>query len=160
MITYFYDENSTKQRIHRLTRTMYKNECIISMICLVLGVYLFPLGIMYRDTDSIIVGGTSLIGAISISAYVFSCFNRFKKTINTTFQEYEKDGLLHYSFSHHQSSYTLRCIESEKEFSFTKSDIKRLIRKNGVIVIQLQSKQIVDLPDREDIYTLLARKRL
>ncbi len=158
MVTYFYDENSIKQRAFRIILTIFINELIFIIAFLLLGVYLLPLGIVYKDVDGIITGGASLVAAISISVYVFLYFVRFKKAIKETFQEYNKDSLLHYSFSYHDSSYILKCIESEKEFSFTKSDIKRLIRKNGVIVIQLQSKQVVDLPDREDIYNLLARK--
>ena len=155
MISYCYDQKNVQDRVRSLTKTILSKKCIFGLICLIFGGYLFPLGILYQDKDAIINGGLFLLVSISVLIYSVVTFYSFKKNIYSTFREYQKNGLIHYSVFSEEGRYTIKCIESKKEFMFAKNDIKRITRKNNLIVVELKSKHILDFPERQDIYELI-----
>ena len=80
-----------------------------------------------------------------------------KNKLQQNFNEYSKDGELHYSFGYENSKYTVKCLESGKETVFEKNEIKKVVSKDNTIIILLKSKilkpkMFIDMPYNDIVY--------
>lgn len=158
MINFFYDKQATYRRIWNIVTIMFRKILIIGVICFVVGAFFHPVGYIYQILEFVSIGAVLLfIGGVLLIAF-FRFARPFYQQITSTYKNYAKDGLLHYSLFIRDSRYVLKCIESEMEFEFSKEDIIRIIRKKGTIILQILPDRIMDFPDREDIYSLFTDK--
>lgn len=154
MIHFSYDKQSTYRRIWNISMILFKKFLIIGVVCFGLGAFFHPTGYNYQILEFISIGAILLfVGATFIMMFFVAC-RPFYQQITSTYKNYAKDGLLHYSLFIRDSQYVIKCIESEIEFEFAKEDIQKITCQKGTILLQILPDRVADLPDREDIYNL------
>ena len=154
MIDYFYDKKDMRKRMWNLYKVLMGQWLVLGVIDLILLLYITPAAVFGKERDAIVNGVALLVFLVFLLLLSVKIFYPFYIKIRSTFKRYAKDGLLHYSFFIRDSKYVIKCIESEIEFEFAKEDIKKISRKNGLMVIVINPNYVADLPDREDIYNL------
>ena len=160
MIHFFYDKQSTYRRIWNISMILFKKFLIIGVICFGLGAFFHPTGYNYQILEFIFIGAILLFaGATFIMMFIVAC-RPFYQQITSTYKNHAKDGLLHYCLFVRDSKYILKCEESEQEVEFSREDIKKIIRQNGTIIVELFTDRVLDFPDREDIYCLFENQSL
>ncbi len=166
MISFLYDKRSTYRRIWNIVTFLYGKNLIIGIICFAVGAYINITGYYLENMKYVSNGSVLLFCSYVVLIMFFMLARTFYKQISSTYKNYANDGLLHYTLCIRDTRYVLKCIESEKEIEFSKNDIKRIIRKNGTIIVEVLSNRgidfpdrVVDFPNREDIYELFTDEK-
>ncbi|MBR3845420.1 MAG: hypothetical protein IKM40_02445 [Clostridia bacterium] len=155
MINFFYDKKTRRKNTWKLCKVLFGKYLIVGSITFILGAVVYNIGLNYRIMEYVSSGAIILfVGGVSLFAF-FRLVYPFYEKITSTFKNYAKDGLLHYSLFVRDSKFVRKCVESEEEFEFAKEDIKEIKREKNIIVVRLHSKYVVDFPNRDDIYELL-----
>ena len=163
IIHYILDKKDINRRIRTISKSFFGHLCILDPLCLALGTYLSFFGFTYQNNDSKI-NGISLLCIVIIHVLTIPFHVRnLKNKLEQSFNEFSKDGLMHYTFSCENERYVVKCLESGKETFFAKSDIKKITSNNDIIIIFLKTKfptptKFIDMPYNDMVYNELVNK--
>lgn len=132
-------------------------ECdskIIAMaICLPFIIYFGVIGIIVDDEALIFAYSLLFIFILLLIATLMNYYLIKKNTI-LSFKQISKNDEIEYKFSKKDDLFELLCLNNDKTFNFKFSDIKIIKKYKKVIILLIDSKNKIVLPNVREIVEL------
>lgn len=153
MISFSHNENDKKVRIKEIVLSQIKPSLIIGIGSLLFTIYFLLIGYLF-DSKALSFGYPLLFITVFMIVVSISTYYRYKKAIELNFSKNAKDNIINYTIEKNGNCYKILCLENNKAVEFHKKDISKIYFMKNLIIVKLQSKNIIDFPNKKNILDL------
>lgn len=153
MINFSHNENDKRIRTKEIVLSQIKPCLIIGIGSLLFTIYFLLIGYLF-DSEALSLGYPLLFITIFMIAVSISTYYRYKKAIELNFSKTAKDNAINYTIEKKGNCYKILCLENNKVVEFHKEDISKIYFMKNLIIVKLQSKKIIDFPNKKNILDL------
>lgn len=153
MVNFSYNKNDKKIRIKEIVLSQIKPCLIIGMGSLLFTIYFLLIGYLF-DSEALSFGYPLLFITVFMIVVSISTYYRYKKAIELDFSKTAKDNIINYTIEKNGNCYKILCLENNKTVEFHKKDIRKIYFMKNLIIVKLQSKDIIDFPNKKNILDL------
>ena len=154
MIYYSKEKESLPAQVKELTRSQAKIPLILLPIAFVLATYFLIIGCLTNNSEAWTNALASVFLVVLLGVVSFTTFYRFKKQVYGTFEKVAVDGKVDYSIERNDGTFEVKNLNEGTNFKFSKSDISKIIIQKHIIVVKLNSRQVIDFPNIKEIQDL------
>lgn len=154
MINFSYNENDKKIRIKEIVLSQIKPCLIIGIGSLIFTIYFLLIGYLFDDSEALSFGYPLLFITVFMTVVSISTYYRYKKAIELNFSKTAKDNVINYTIEKNENCYKILCLENNKAVEFYRKDIRKIYFMKNLIIVKLQSKKIIDFPNKKNILDL------
>ena len=155
MIYYSKVKESLPARVKELTLSQAKIPLILWPIVFVLAVYFLIVGFLTNDSEAWTNALASVFLVVLLGFVSFTTFHRFKTQVYQAFEQVAVNGKVDYSIERNDGTFEVKNLNEGTNFKFFKSDISKIIIQKHIIVVKLNSRQVIDFPNIKEIQDLL-----
>lgn len=153
MISFSHNENDKKVRIKEIVLSQIKPCLIIGIGSLIFTIYFLLIGYLF-DSEALSFGYPLLFITVFMTVVSISTYYRYKKAIELNFSKTAKDNVINYTIEKNGNCYKILCLENNKAVEFYRKDIIKIYFMKNLIIVKLQSKKIIDFPNKKNILDL------
>lgn len=150
MVVYFRTKKDISISVRDLIIYNFKSLIIIGIITLIEAPISFLYGYL-GNLEHLKNGFISLFITLFVAILCLVFYIKIKKRIMREFSKSNLDGNMEYNFTDFGESFEIHNVTNNKKVWYYKRDIRNLHKAKKTIIIEMFSKDIILLPNMEEI---------
>lgn len=124
------------------------------LVLLPFTIYFFCIGIIV-DKEALLFAFSLLIILICLAFICFVSYKAIKKITIKSFDKFAKNDVIEYKLLKNKDIFELICLNNDEKFTFNITEVKKIKKYKNVIILKINSKYTLALPNIKDIENLM-----
>lgn len=158
MIKFSSKKEDINEKAIKLTLFETKTTLILLLISFVFTIYFLLVGFL-SDSEALIYGYSALVIFVILLIYLVRFYFLCKKSLIQKFNQITKNDIINYSLDKNDNYFKFICYENNQTLEFKKEDVKKIKIMKNLIILKLNSNEIIMLPNQKEISDYIYQKK-